>query len=244
MRKFSLFLIFSLFAPLVFGLEIFVHKTNEKMGSSCQAVRLKDNWFMTAAHCVKPYCEYSSCEAEIPLIATTSKNNIHWLYKARTDKTYYDIALINFKDVKGLPSFNPPSVLIIENNKISEPKALNKNLTIEYSTLDGFGQMNSVGQVFYGSKRKIIFTKEFGLFHGISGAGVFTNNNELISIVSGVTGRGGNAEYSVFSSFDEEVEKFLRAVNIPGLNFTYLNKKDLYEIPEQEKEKAYSLDNN
>lgn len=242
MRKLSVFFILCFFAPLLFGMEIFVHKTNEKTGSSCQAVRLKDNWFMTAAHCVKPYCEHSSCEAEIPIIGKTTKDNIHWLDKAQTNKTYYDIAIINFKDVKGLPSFNAPTILIVKDMGDLTPKVLNRSLSVFYSQMGAPGQLNSGRYLFYGPKSKIIFTKEFGLFHGISGAGVFTNKNELISVVSGVTGQDGNAEYSVFSVFDGEVKNFLSP--ILGLNFTYLNSKDLYEIPEQEKEKAYSLDNN
>lgn len=242
MRKLSVFFIFCFCAPLLFGIEIFVHKTNEKTGSSCQAVRLKDNWFMTAAHCVKPHCEHSSCEAEIPF-GKTDKSNISWYYKAKTDKTYYDIALVNFKDITDLSSFNPPNILILDNISAETPKVLKRSLSVVYSKMLKPGQLNSGGYVFYGPKNKIIFTKEFGVFHGVSGAGVFTDKNELISVVSGVTGQGGSAEYSVFSVFDGEVRDFLKS-HVRGLNFTYLNSKDLYEIPEQEKEKAYSLDNN
>jgi len=243
MRKLSIFFVFCFFAPLIFGMEIFVHKTNEKTGSSCQAVRLKDNWFMTAAHCVKPHCEYSSCEAEIPF-GKTNKSNIFWLYKAKNDKTYYDIAVINFKDIKPLPAFTAPKILIIKDTEDSAPKGVNRSLSIVYSQMLAPKQLNSSGYVFYGPKNKIIFTKEFGLFHGVSGAGVFTDKNELISVVSGVTGQGENAEYSVFSVFDEKVKEFLNSHHIHGLDFTYLNNKDFYEIPEQEKDKAASLDSN
>ena len=206
MRKFFVFFILCLLARSLFAIEIFVHKTNEKKGAMCQAVRIKDNWFMTSAHCVLPYCENSPCEAEIPLGKTT-KENISWPDKAKTSRTYYDIALINF-----------------------------------YLGGQG-GQIQSAGQLFYGPKNKIIFTREFGLFHGISGAGVLTNKNELISLVSGVAGQGSRGEFSVFPVFDEYVKGFLESKNL-FLNYTYLNKKDFSEVPDQYKEKVYSLDNN
>lgn len=242
MKKISVFFILCLLARSLFAIEIFVHKTNEKKGAMCQAVRIKDDWFMTAAHCVLPYCENSSCEAEIPLGKTT-KENIYWPDKARTDKSYYDIALINFKDIKGLTSFNAPSVLVIKNSDISTPQSLNRNLVINFYLGGQSGQLQSAGQLFYGPKNKIIFTKEFGLFHGVSGAGVLTNKNELISVVSGVAGQGAKGEYAVFSVFDEYVKRFLES-KISSLNYTYLDKKDFSEVPEQYKEKVYSLDNN
>lgn len=242
MRKFFVFFILCLIAPSLFAIEIFVHKTNEKKGAMCQAVRIKDNWFMTAAHCVLPYCENSPCEAEIPLGKTT-KENISWPDKAKTSRTYYDIALINFKDVKGLPAFTEPSVLIIKESDISTPQSLNRNLVINFYLGGQGGQIQSAGQLFYGPKNKIIFTREFGLFHGISGAGVLTNKNELISLVSGVAGQGSRGEFSVFPVFDEYVKGFLESKNL-FLNYTYLNKKDFSEVPDQYKEKVYSLDNN
>jgi len=243
MRKLFLFCIFCCAAPLIFGMEIFVHSGNNNTGSLCQAVQIADTWFMTAAHCVVPYCASSSCEVEIPTGKVTGKD-VHWLNKAQTNKTYYDIAVINFKGVQGLPSGNYPSIVIVKDNDITEPKTLNKSLSVSYSGGVGEGKINSFGPLFYGPKNKIIYTKEFGLIHGVSGAGVFSGYNELISVVSGIAGQDSNAEFSVFSVFDEEVKRFLNSNNIPGLRFTYLDKKDFSSVTEQYKEKVYSLDNN
>lgn len=239
MKKFFIFLIFCFCTPLLFGYEVFVHKTNEKNGSMCQAVRIKDGWFMTAAHCVLPSCLYSSCQAEIPPGIETTK--IYWPKEAESNRSSYDIALINFEGNK-LPAFREPKVLIITNTNFNEPKMLNKRLNIPYSLGQSVGQISSRGSVFYGPKHKIIYTGEFGLFHGLSGAGVMTDNGELISIVSAVAGQGGNAKFSVFSVFDDTVERFLHS-KIPTLTFSYLNKNDFIEIDEQANKDAFSLDN-
>ena len=242
MKKFLIFLICSLFTPLLFGYEVFVHQPGKKDGAMCQAVRIKDGWFMTAAHCVLPQCQFADCKAEIPPGIETPKQNIYFFNEAQTNNARYDIALINFNTVNKLPFFREQKILIIKNANFNEPKILNKRLRIYFSLGNNAGQISSQGTVFYGPKHKIIYTGEFGLFHGLSGAGVMTDNGELISIVSAVAGQGGSAKFSVFSVFDERVESFLRS-KIPGLTFTYLDQNDFIEADEKANKEAFSLDN-
>lgn len=239
MRKIFIFIIFCLLTPLVFGVEIFIHDPNQKEGSMCQAVRIKDGWFMTAAHCVLSVCKFSSCKAEIPPGLKTTK--IYWHNEAKSDNSSYDIALINFEN-KELPTFREPKILIIKNNNFDKPEMLNKRLRIDYSFGVAAGQISSQTPVFYGPKKKIIYTGEMGLFHGLSGAGVITDGGELISIVSAIAGQGANGKFSVFSVFDEKVESFLRS-HITGLTFTTLSKKDFMDVDEKTNEEVFSLDN-
>ncbi|MCR5504799.1 MAG: S1 family peptidase [Elusimicrobiaceae bacterium] len=239
MRKIFIFIIFCLLTPLVFGVEVFIHVPNQKEGSMCQAVRIKDGWFMTAAHCVPSVCKFSSCKAEIaPGIETTK---IYSHSEAQPNNPRYDIAIINFES-KELSSFRGPKILIMKNNNFDKPKMLNKRLWIDYSLGAGGGQISSKLPIFYGPKKKIIYTGESGLFHGLSGAGVMTDSGELISVVSAVAGQGANGKFSVFSFFDEKVESFLS--RIPGLTFTTLNKNDFTEVDEKANSDVFSLDNN
>ena len=240
MRKIFIFIIFCLLTPLVFGVEIFIHDPNQKEGSMCQAVRIKDGWFMTAAHCVLSVCKFSSCKAEIPPGLETTK--IYYHNEAQADNPRYDIAIINFES-KELPSFREPKILIIKNNNFDKPQILNKRLRIDYSFGVTAGQISSQTPIFYGPKKKIIYTRELGLFHGLSGSGVMTDGGELISVVSAIAGQGANGKFSVFSVFDEKVESFLRS-RIPGLTFTTLSKKDFMELDEKANSDVFSLDNN
>ena len=252
MKKIFILSLFCLLAPSIFGVEIFVHKIGEKKGFMCQAVRLKDNWFLTAAHCVVPYCDGYNCEAEIPLpngnVIKAAKQDISWLNDAKINKTYYDIALIKFDTSKySLPAYNPVTVLIIKDFNFDTPKILKRSLEITFSSVGEAGQILSRSPVLYGPNNKIIFTEEMGLFHGVSGAGVMTNKvsslgvRELISVVSGVASNGGAIKFSVFSVFDEKVKDFLRPVS--GLSFSYLTANDFSEVGERYKEAALSLDN-
>ncbi len=246
MKRYFVLLLFCVLTPVVFGVEIFVSKTGESSGSLCQAVRVKGAWFMTAAHCVVPSCKNSSCKAEIQVsgeIIEAQKQNIYWLNKARENKTYYDVALINFESAKKLPIYTETPILILKNIDFSVPKILNRRLGITYSLHGEVGQILSRGPVFYGPKNKIIFSEEMGLEHGISGAGVMTEKGEIISVVSAVAGQGGKVKFSVFSAFDEEVEKFLRS-HIPSIKTKIANEKDFENVPEGDIAIVASLDNN
>ena len=239
MKRIIILSMLCLLTVSVFAEQIFISKTGSKEGSMCQAVRIKDAWFLTAAHCVMPYCQNSVCTAEMPAgneIITAKKQNIFWLNKSKANKSYYDIALINFEEYKSkLSSFSEPTVLIIKNLDFDIPQNLNR-------TFLDIGQLRSVGPVIYGPKNKIVFTDEFGLLHGLSGAGVMTNKGELISVVSAVASNSGEKRFSVFSVFDGEVESFFRS-HIGFISFVYANKKDFSELDEARKKYAVSLDN-
>ena len=89
---------------------------------------------------------------------------------------------------------------------------------------------------------KIIFTEDLGLFHGLSGAGVLTDTDELIAITSATAGKGNKIRFSVFPVFDEKVESFL-VQNGLSLYFKHVNLSDFKDVT-QNKEILISLDNN
>ena len=248
MRKFFIFCLFFLFTVCVSGEEIFISQPGEKEGKSCQAVRIKDNWFLTAAHCVADICNIS-CKAEMQIdgqIIETTQKNISWLNERRGNKASYDIALINFKDAKIKEKFKEPQILIIDDFKnFTEPKILNRNLEIPFNFGGSAGQIMSVNDVFYGPKSKTVFTRDLGLFHGLSGSGVLTDKGELIAITSAIAGQGENIRFSVFAVFDGRVESFLRQKG-PLLYFKHADIsdfKDTANFSEEYKEILTSLDN-
>ena len=248
MKRFFIFCIFSLFNPIIFGENIFVYNPkNVKpgqniVGSSCQAVRLKGDWYLTAAHCVDIDCK-DACVVEVytengPF--RTTQENVSWLKSKSTKRSSYDLALVNFQDAKiPVGSFKSPSILIIDKTKLNTPtpKILNKSLNIPSAGL------TSWGKVFYGPLSKIIFTRDVRLSHGLSGSGVFIGTDNLIAITSAATGRDWNTEFSVFSVFDDKVEQFLGQV--PSLYFKHITTQDFEDIdtlPKEEKNTLISLD--
>ena len=244
MRKIFIFCFLFTFTPLIFGEEIFISQPGDKEGKSCQAVRIKDTWFLTAAHCVADICN-TSCEIEINIagnILGTSQQNVSWYNEWRSNASY-DIALINFKDAKIPGSFTAPTILIIDNSiKFTEPKIINRSLKIPFDMVDKAGTIMSINPVFYGPKSQIIFTRDLGLFHGLSGAGVFTDKGELIAITSATANKGQEVQFSVFSVFNEKVEEFLNGKGL-SLYFKHVNLSDFRDIT-QNKEILISLDNN
>lgn len=241
MKKLFLVYLFCLLAPFVLGEEFFVSKPNEKEGKYCQAVQIANTWFLTAAHCVADICN-DACEIEMNIhsnIIKTSEKNVFWLNEWRSNASY-DIALINFKDAKIPGVFKEPQIVIIDNSlKFTEPKMINRSLSIPFNS----GTINSWDNVFYGPLSKIIFTRDMGIFHGLSGAGVFTDRGELIAITSAAAGRGHEVRFSVFSVFNEKVESFLKQKG-PALYFKHLSYKDFKDADETDKEILISLDNN
>ncbi len=246
MKKLFLVYLFCLLAPFVLGEEFFVSKPNEKEGKYCQAVQVANTWFLTAAHCVADICN-DACEIEMNIhsnIIKTSEKNVFWLNSKRIGNSSYDIALINFDSAKTSPDFKEHQILIVDNSiNISEPKILNRSLNIPFNIRGNVGEILSINDVFYGPKSRIIFTKDLGIFHGLSGAGVFTNKGELIAVTSAVAGRGSEARFSVFSVFDEKVKSFLKQ-RIPSLYFKHLSSKDFKDADTSDKEILISLDNN
>ena len=241
MRKLFVCCLFCCLASFVLGESIFISKPGEKEGKSCQAVRIKDTWFLTAAHCVSDICN-AECKIEMQIpggLIETSQKNVSWLNEWRSNASY-DIALINFKDAKIPGVFKEPQIVIIDNSvKFTEPKIINRSLSISFNS----GTINSWDNVFYGPLSKIIFTRDMGLFHGLSGAGVFTDKGELIAITSAAAGRGHEVRFSVFSVFNEKVESFLKQKG-PALYFKHLSYKDFKDADETDKEILISLDNN
>lgn len=248
MRKIFIICLFCLFAPFIFGEEIFIYIPGEKEGKSCQAVRLKNTWFLTAAHCVEDICN-TSCKIEIQIegeITETSEKNVFWPNERHRNNASYDIALINFENAKVRKDFKEPQILIADNSiKFEEPKIFNRGLEIRYNFDNSLGGILSRDEVFYGPKSKIVFTKDLGLFHGLSGAGVFTDKGELIAITSATAGQGNDVKFSVFSVFDETVESFLRQKG-PSLYFKHTTLADFKNIENsrQDKKTLISLDNN
>lgn len=248
MRKIFIVCFLSLLTPFVCGKEIFISNQGNKEGKSCQAVRIKDNWFLTAAHCVADMCN-TSCKVEMQIgidIIETSEKNVFWLNEGRGNNASYDIALINFEGAKIDGGFKEPQIFIVDNSlRFTEPKILDRNLEIRYNFGNSAGGILSRHAIFYGPKSKIVFTQNLGLFHGLSGAGVFTNNNELVAVTSATAGRGDSAMFSVFSVFDERVENFLRQ-KIPALYFKHARITDFKDTGSsgQDKETLISLDNN
>lgn len=247
MRKVFIICLFFLLTPFVLGKEIFVYRLGDKEGKSCQAVRIKDNWFLTAAHCVADVCN-TACKIEMQSadnIIETSQKNVFWPNDWRKNNASYDIALINFKGAKIEEDFKEPQIIIADNSlKFTEPKIINRSLEIRYNLGNTFGGILSRYEVFYGPKSKTIFTQDLGLFHGLSGAGVFTDKGELIAITSATAEREIDTRFSVFSVFDERVESFLRQ-KMPTLYFKHLSASDFKNINEskQDKEIVISLDN-
>lgn len=245
MRKILIVLFLSFLSAFSMGEEIFIASPGDKDGKSCQAVRLKDNWFLTAAHCVTDVCN-TACEVKMQIsdeIIETSQKNIYWLNERQSKNASYDIALINFKNAKITGKFKEPQILIVDNSlKFNEPKIINRALDIRYSFSHSVGGILSRQEVFYGPKSKIIFTADLGLFHGLSGAGVFTDKGELIAITSSTAGKGNDIRFSVFSVFDDRVESFIKQ-KIPSLYFKHISQTDFREV-QQDKEILISLDNN
>ena len=248
MKKILAVLLLSFFSVLCMGEEIFISKPGDKEGKSCQAVRIKDNWFLTAAHCVADICN-AECEVKMQIpgdIIETSQKNIYWFNERQGNNASYDIALMNFKDAKIPGKFKEPQILIVDNFiKFAEPKIIDRSLKIPFNLGGSVGEIASLNKIFYGPKSKIIFTADLGLFHGLSGAGVFTNNGELIAITSATAGRGDEIRFSVFSVFDERVESFLKS-KIPSLYFKHVNRSDFTDVEKlkHNKEILISLDNN
>ena len=242
MRKIFLICLLFLFTPFVFGKEIFISEPGSKEGISCQAIRIKDNWFLTAGHCVSEICNIS-CDIKMQVpggIIKTSQENVSWLYEKR-GKASYDIGLINFINAKKDDSFKEPQIIIFDNSlKFTEPKILKKNLKIPFN-LNAATVRN---EIFYGPKNKIIFTKDLGLFHGLSGAGVFTDKAELIAITSATASKGNEGRFSVFSVFDERVESFLKQKE-PSLHFKHITSADFRDLDnlKEDKKILISLDN-
>ena len=245
MRKIFIICFLFLFTQFVFGKEIFISEPGGKEGKSCQAVRIKDNWFLTAGHCVSDICN-TACEIEMQVpgdIIKTTQQNVFWLYEKRGNKASYDIALINFEGAKIGEKFKEPQIIIADNSlNFTEPKIINRGLKIKYNFGNTAGGILSRNQIFYGPKSKIIFTEDLGLFHGLSGTGVFTDKGELIAITSATAGKGANAHFSVFAVFDENVESFLRS-KIPSLYFKHIGKTDFKDTDNKDKEISISLDN-
>ena len=245
MKKLFIICLFCAITPLVFGREIFISKPGDKEVKSCQAVQIANTWFLTAAHCVTDICN-DTCKIEMQIyddIIETSQKNVYWPNEWRSNSSY-DIALINFQNKEIAKGFKELQIIIIDNSvKFDEPKIIDRELEVRYNFGGTFSGILSRYDVFYGPKSKIIFTKDLGLFHGLSGAGVFTNRGELIAITSAVAGRGNNAHFSVFSVFDEKVESFLRQ-KIPTLYFKHLSSKDFRDVDNSGKEILISLDNN
>lgn len=248
MRKVFIFWLFCLFTICISGKEIFIFKPGDTEGKSCQAVQIKYGWYLTAAHCVADICN-SKCKVQMQIhgdIAETYQKHVYWLNEKRGNKSSYDIALINFKDLKTEDFLKDLQILIIDNSvKLSEPKIINRSLEIPFNFGENEGKVLSRHEVFYGPKSKTIFTKDLGLFHGLSGAGVFTNKGELIAITSATAGKGTEARFSVFSVFDERVESFLKQ-KIPTLYFKHISPSDFKESSNlfEDKEILISLDNN
>jgi len=247
MRKIFIICLLSLLAPFISGKEIFIYRPGDEEGKSCQAVRIKDNWFLTAAHCVSDICN-TACKIKMQIageIIETSQKNVFWLNERRKNNASYDLALINFQGAKIREDFQEPQIIIADNSlKFNEPKILDRGLEINYNFGNVFGGILSRYEVFYGPKSKTIFTQDLGLFHGLSGAGVVTDKGELIAITSATAGRGNNARFSVFSVFDERVESFLRQ-KMPTLYFKRLSSSDFKDLTKskQDKEILISLDN-
>lgn len=90
--------------------EINVHKKGQNTEAKCQATRLNRDWFLTAAHCVKPLCD-DECVVSAKLLTLpkyrldiqTSHNNssptvlVHERTAINKNEAGYDMALINFK---------------------------------------------------------------------------------------------------------------------------------------------------
>ena len=234
MRKIFVIFLFCLFASFTSGEEFFVSKPGNKEGKTCQAVRIKDTWFLTAAHCVADICN-TSCNVEMLIqgkIIETSQKNVFWLNENRGNNASYDIALINFKNAKIPGEFKEPQILVVDNSiKFTEPKVINRTLQIPFDIHGSIGSITSINPVFYGPKNKIIFTSDLGLFHGLSGAGVFTDKKEIVAVTSATAGRGDEIRFSVFSVFDEKVESFLRQ-KLPSLYFKHTSLADFNQVDE------------
>lgn len=247
MKRIFVIFLFCLFTSFISGEEFFISKPSDKEGKSCQAVRIKDTWFLTAAHCVADICNIS-CNIEMLIqgeIIETSQKNVFWLNESRGNNASYDIALINFKDAKIPGKFEEPQILIVDNSiKFTEPKVINRILQIPFDIHGNIGSITSINPVFYGPKNKIIFTSDLGLFHGLSGAGVFTDKKELIAVTSATAEKGDNVRFSVFSVFDEKVESFLKQ-KLPTLYFKHTSSEDFKPVDESKFDKKIliSLDN-
>ncbi|MBO4707217.1 MAG: trypsin-like serine protease [Elusimicrobiaceae bacterium] len=243
MRKIFIICIFCLSASFIFGEEIFVSEPGNTNGTSCQAVRIKDTWFLTAKHCTD-ICNIS-CNVEVNIagnIFKTSQQNVFWFKNRQGKNASYDIALIDFKNAKIPGSFKEPPIFIIDNSvRFSEPKIINRSLKIPFDINGNIGTVMSINPVFYGPKSQIIFTKDLGIFHGLSGAGVFTDKGELVAITSAAAGQGNNVRFSVFAAFDDKVKEFLSGKGL-SLYFKHANSPDFKDIT-QDKEILISLDN-
>lgn len=245
MRKILIVLLLSFLPAFSMGEEIFIAKPGDEEGKSCQAVQLKDTWFLTAAHCVTDVCN-TACEVKMQIsedIIETSQKNVYWLNERQSNNASYDIALINFKNAKIPGKFKEPQILIVDNSvKLKEPKIIDRSLEIPFNFSGNIGEIASLNEIFYGPKSKIIFTADLGLFHGLSGAGVFTDKGELIAITSSTASKGNDIRFSVFSVFDDRVESFIKQ-KIPSLYFKHISQADFREV-QQDKEILISLDNN
>ncbi len=90
--------------------EINFNRHGENNINKCQAVRLQEYWFLTAAHCVENACR-DNCsfqarlivgpnyEADMTITHTPKSPKIYKHSKAKIDKmsSSYDLALLHFK---------------------------------------------------------------------------------------------------------------------------------------------------
>ncbi len=108
----------------------------------------------------------------------------------------------------------PPKLLLL---KTQTQKLLNRVIMVP-SIWDGSTHVLSSQKnpVFFSPKHKFIYTLNFGIRQGVSGAGVMTNHGELVGIVASTASLSQTGavnavdDYSFFAAFDDTVINFIK----------------------------------
>lgn len=108
----------------------------------------------------------------------------------------------------------PPKLLLL---KTQTQKMLNRIIMVP-SIWDGSTHILSSQKnpVFFSPRHKFIYTLNFGIRQGVSGAGVMTNHGELVGIVASTASLSQTGavnaidNYSFFAAFDDTVINFIK----------------------------------
>lgn len=203
--KFALLALFCLACRNVYsGTEDFVVNyivQSGNAGASCHALKIKENWLLTSAHCVADFCKdecsiYINFDGDTQAVAHSSKKETVFVkpaFRTESKKYAHDVALI--KTDGGL-------------RKYARAKFLRGGT-------EAFRYLKTVYAVFAGGAKKIKIPLErgfdfiaaenlgyvyFPVEGGLSGGPVFTKDGVILGVISaGIVGAGADVRITPFT---------------------------------------------
>ena len=151
------------FAAEDFANQSMIMVQNDRDSKRCQAVRILPNWYMTAAHCVRPYCNkectvtFTLLQGPLQALADVSHTSLHPMvftprqyHIGEAKNIRYDVALIHF-----VPQEQDYFFYDARNKKVLDEQSFLKMLQ-----LSQYSDQRSQWQTLASSRPKLLVTPD------------------------------------------------------------------------------------